>query len=303
MVGSDRPTYGWSALARFIRSLLAVLVMSAVAVPWSAAPASAIANGEDAHDGDYRFSVLLTMTGLPVDGGGRRDSSCSGALIAPSWVITAGHCFRDASGRRVSRTVADRTTAIIGRTDLSGSAGHEIEVVDAYQADGSDVALAKLGEPVTDITPIRVGTGPPAVGEALRLTGFGLTGGGDAPSATWLQTGRFIVDSVGDTTIGASGRSPRRDTSPCPHDSGGPYFRTDSDGTYVLVAVVSTGPDCPHPGPDFSARTDNLTEWIADTTTGTKPVRLYGWAGALLLLAGATAAAVTVRSRRTAAAG
>jgi hypothetical protein len=33
----------------------------------------------------------------------------------------------------------------------------------------------------------------------------------------------------------------------------------------VLVAVVSTGPECPHRGPDLSARTDNLGGWIADT--------------------------------------
>ena len=56
--------------------------------------AHAIANGEPVPDGKYGFSVKLTMTGIPTADGGRRNSACSGALVAPRWVITAGHCFR-----------------------------------------------------------------------------------------------------------------------------------------------------------------------------------------------------------------
>ena len=212
----DRRTDGppWLGLSEI---LFVVFVVAVVAVPWSASPAGAIAYGEDAPDGDYRFSVLLTMTGLPVEGGGTRDSSCSGALIAPRWVITAGHCFRDAGGRRVSRTVAERTTATVGRTDLGSPDGREVDVVAAYQADGADVALVELGDAVTDVVPIRVATEPPAVGEVLRLTGFGLaTDGGETAPATWLQTGQFTVDAVGDAMIETSGRAPRRGHEPVP---------------------------------------------------------------------------------------
>lgn len=252
---------------RFTKHCLIALLAVAAAVPWAARPAGAIAHGAVVRDGDYRFSVLLTMTGLPETGGGTRDSSCSGALIAPRWVITAGHCFRDAAGRRVSRTVADRTTAVVGRADLTGHAGHEIEVIAAHQADDTDVALAELAEPITDVPPLRPATTPPRVGEVLRLTGFGLvTRGGAKTPATRLHTGEFTVDAFGDTLLEASGREPRPDTSPCPHDSGGPYFRTLPGGAAELVSVVSTGPDCPHRGPDLSARIDTLTAWIADTT-------------------------------------
>ena len=224
-----------------------------------------IAHGENAKDGAYPFSVLLTMQGLPTPDHGTRDSSCSGALIAPTWVITAGHCFRDASGRRVSRTVARETTAVVGRIKVKGPGGYAVRVVQVHQSETTDVALAELDHPITEVRPLRLATTPPTPGEALRLTGFGLQAGG-AP-ATRLQTGKFVVDSVGDSLIETSGRAPRADTSPCPHDSGGPYFRTGSDGTPELVAVVSSGPTCPHEGADRAARVDNIADWITDTTT------------------------------------
>ncbi len=242
-----------------------LLVVALVAAPLGTRPASAIAHGED---GSYPFATLLTMTGLPAGGGGRRDSSCSGALIAERWVITAGHCFRDASGRRVNRTVAERTTAVVGRADLTGGDGVEVPVADVHQApDNADVALVELGAPVTGITPLRLSTTPPAPGETVRLAGYGLTSSDESATTTRLQTGRFEVDAVGEQLIETSGFSPSDLTSPCPHDSGGPYFREDG-GAPVLVAVVSTGPGCPHPGPDFSARTDTLGGWIADTMAG-----------------------------------
>ncbi|MER7266877.1 trypsin-like serine protease [Micromonospora carbonacea] len=245
---------------------MAALTATAVAVvPLGARPASAIAHGEDAAEGAYRFSARLTMTGLPVAGGGTRDSWCSGALIAPRWVITAGHCFRTPDGRRVSRVVAERTSVTVGRVDLDGRDGHEADVVAVRQADGVDVALVELDTAVTGVVPLRLADVPPVAGEVLRLTGYGLTAADAAAPPQRLRTGEFIVGRVGADVIETSGRRPRADTSPCPHDSGGPYFREPAHGTPVLVAVVSTGPGCPHPGPDFSARIDVLGEWIVDT--------------------------------------
>ncbi|MEU8814748.1 S1 family peptidase [Actinoplanes sp. NPDC048796] len=266
------------------------VVFAALMIICPASPAAAIAYGENARDGAYPFAVLLTMKGLPTTDGGSRDSSCSGALVAERWVITAGHCFHDADGKRVGRPVAEKTVATIGRVQVNGRGGHEVEVVAVRQSGTHDVALAELAAPVTGITPLRLATTPPAAGETVRLTGFGLTArDGEYVPVSRLQTGRFRVDHVGDSLLETTGIAPHDETSPCPHDSGGPYFRERKGEDPVLVAVVSSGPGCPHNGPDYSARIDNITSWITTTITTDPAGFPLGWT-----IAGALAAAGAV---------
>ncbi|GGK97564.1 S1 family peptidase [Mangrovihabitans endophyticus] len=246
------------------RKLLALLIppialaLAAVGV----GTANAIANGEEVPDGQYRFAVKLTMTGIPTADGGKRDSACSGALIAPRWVITAGHCFRDENNVRVERPVADLTTATVGRTDLNGTAGHDRTVVAVRQSPTADVSLAELDEPVYDIRPLRVSRRAPEIGAIVRVTGYGSVTSTNPQPVTHLRTGQMTVVSLSDSVTGLTGYAPAPDTTPCPYDSGAPFFLERHKRVPSLVSVVSNGPSCPHTQVESSARTDNIAGWI-----------------------------------------
>ena len=245
--------------------LIGALTAGAVAlgVVTGSTPAQAIANGEDVPDGRYAFSVKLTMTGIPTASGGKRNSGCSGSLISSQWIITAGHCFRDANGVRVEYPVADLTTAAVGRTDTTDtSRGHLLTVIAVRQSPTADVALAKLDKPVRDIRPIKLSSKPPAVGTVVRLTGYGSKTSTNPVQVDRLQTGQMQVAQLSDTVTGFRGHAPEPDTTPCPYDSGGPYF-VEKKGGPKLVAVVSNGPSCPHTEIENGARTDNIVPWIS----------------------------------------
>jgi secreted trypsin-like serine protease len=248
----------------FVGALLAPVAALSLVLSTGGA-ATAIANGEPVPDGKYRFSVKLTMTGIPTASGGRRNSACSGALIAPQWVITAGHCFRDANNVRVNYPVADLTTATVGRTDLTGTGGHELKVVAVIQSPTADVSLARLEEPVRDVRPLRIGHRAPEIGAVVRVTGYGSTTSASPAPVTRLRTGQMTVVSLSDSVTGLQGYAPQPDTTPCPYDSGAPFFLERGKARPVLVSVVSNGPSCPHTAVENSARTDNIAGWIRES--------------------------------------
>ncbi|WP_433058799.1 trypsin-like serine protease [Dactylosporangium sp. CS-033363] len=241
-----------------IARVTAFVAVAAAAGMSSATPADAVANGNPVPEGRYRFAVRLTMTDIPRPDGTKYDSSCSAALLSPWWIITAGHCFHDAGRNPVSGAVPYETTATVGRADLKHRTGHVVKVVSVQQAPDGDIAMAKLAQPVYDITPLRVGDKAPKVGDVLRITGWGKLAATDAEPATHLQTGQVKVSTVGPVTLGVQGYRPAADTSACEYDSGAPYFNGDG----VLVAVESTGPSCPHAEEETTTRVDPLHDWV-----------------------------------------
>jgi secreted trypsin-like serine protease len=251
----------------FVRTVSALLAAAAgiALLAAGAVPAFAVADGTPVPEGRYRFATKLTMTDIPRPDGTHYNSGCSAALIAPQWIITAGHCFHDVNRNPVSGPVPYPTTATVGRTDDADTTGRVVAVVEDHQSPSNDIAVAKLAEPVRGIAPLRPAIGAPEVGDVLRITGWGALSDVAPAPATHLQTGQVKVVTVTDTVVGVAGYRPKPTTSACLYDSGAPYFRESRHHRPRLVAIESSGPSCPHDQTETTSRVDTILPWLTTT--------------------------------------
>lgn len=239
-----------------VRALLAAAVLTVLTAP----AAAAVAHGSDVPPGKFGFVAKLAMTNIPRPDGSTYASFCTGALVAPGWLLTTGHCFHDAHRNRVSGKVPYPTTATLGLVDETTESGVARRITQVVQSPTADVALARLDTPVS-ITPLTISRVAPSVGQKLTLAGWGAIGKSETTPAKRMQQGTVAVASVADTTLGVRGLSPESTTSACTYDSGAPYFLPSGSGGQ-LVAVEATGPGCPHAGIETASRADVLTTWL-----------------------------------------
>jgi secreted trypsin-like serine protease len=248
---------------RSVRAILLVAAVALAAVVTASTTANAVANGLPVPDGQYPFATKLTMTGIPNGDGTTRDSACSAALIAQQWIITAGHCFHDVQGNRVSGPTPYSTTATVGRTDLTQtSTGYTLAVTTVLQAPRVDIAIGKLAQPITDIAPLPLSGVAPKTGQILRITGWGATSSINPTPATRLQTGQVKIRRVSGTTVLVVGYAPAPNTSACLYDSGAPYFSESANGSAALVSIEVDGPDCPHAQEETTNAINKIADWI-----------------------------------------
>ncbi|MFC0111142.1 S1 family peptidase [Kibdelosporangium aridum] len=216
------------------------------------------------------FNAKLTSDDLPVKGGGVRSGACSGSLVAPEWVVTAGHCFRDVNDARISGKPPYTMKVVIGKLKDSDPGGHTAEVVDVRQSAVNDLAVVKISQPVNDITPLTLADEKPKVGLRMKFAGWGSLSATVISPSDHLKRGEFTVAKVGQYSMEASPVVPRTvENSPCPQDSGAPFFVSDDDKTGQLIAIVNTGPSCPQPGREIIARVDTVADWIRKQTENT----------------------------------
>ena len=245
-----------------LRTLAVVLAFTATA---SAGTANApVVGGSTAPLGKWPDAVAVLGT----------KGSCTGTLIAPDVVLTAGHCAE-----------IEPTVVIANTNDYTSPDGARIEITSttAYPdwQHSYDISVIVLAHPVSGVTPRQVGTActfaelAPAM--AVHLVGFGLTSEAGTGDNTLLNEAMApVVDpdcshghgcngSIapgGEFVAGGAG------TDSCFGDSGGPvYF--DTDRGPVVIGAVSRGVDGaaePCGGGGIYVRTDKVVHWIESTT-------------------------------------
>ncbi|MFI2073183.1 S1 family peptidase [Streptomyces triculaminicus] len=241
-----------------------VLTSAVAASLLAGAPAHAVV-GEKAKDGTYAFTAKLDI------GGGQR--SCSAALVEQQWLVTAASCFADNPAQDLKVPAGApklKTTATVGRTDLTRDNGSVVDVVELVPRDDRDLVLARLAAPVAGVTPTGIGFSAPLPGEELWVAGYGRTKDEWVPDR--LHYARFGLEAVKGTTLGLSGKS--GDAVVCQGDTGGPAFR-DIGGRYELVGVNSTSGQAGCFGSDESetrknavdTRVDDIAAWIQATVS------------------------------------
>src|SRR3954471_3022611 len=254
------------------RFLVLAAACAAFALP--TASAQAIVGGHNAAAGAYP-SIAEVHLG--------KSFLCTGTLIAPTWVLTAGHCgsITGAAFATPASWPAPLIDVYLGSNKpgqgTKAPVARAVVEPDYLATNGYDVTLLQLASPST-LAPTKVAGASERSswdpGDLETIVGWGATEeGGDLPSTLQeaqvpITTDAYCGNAYGsdfDATTMVCAGYPQGGVDTCQGDSGGPLFGRTSAGALKPVGATSFGEGYARAGkPGVYARVGDtaLREWI-----------------------------------------
>ena len=245
---------------------------------------ASIIGGTSASQGQFPYLAFIAYS-YP-DGSG---FSCSGTVVSPTVVLTAGHCGVDEttgaplgpSGFAVVTHSVDWTNS--SQRQVSGVS--RVVVNPSYNATthDNDSTLLFLTTPTT--APAIALAGPSDVnleqgGTGAVIAGWGITTASAQDIPSLLQWADTIVQRpvycsqfapTSDSAQLCTVNYPSNNTGTCSGDSGGPLLAAHPGGGPIEIGITSYGPsDCDTVSADYFTRVEPLVSWI-DSVAGITP--------------------------------
>jgi V8-like Glu-specific endopeptidase len=170
---------------------------------------------------------------------------CSGAFVAPDWVVTARHCLAIASPAVITTPIGSGPSVVRPVERTVRNPDHDVALLQVTPTATVSVAPLRIG---TDLSSLAVRT-------VVELAGYGNT------RSLPLRTRHFLTEpivAIDARTISVSGFGA---SGACEGDSGGPLLARGGDGTLVVVGVLSAGSATCRDKDDY-ARLDVVSDWV-----------------------------------------
>ncbi|MCP4679712.1 MAG: trypsin-like serine protease [Deltaproteobacteria bacterium] len=167
---------------------------------------------------------------------------CTGTLLAPNIILSAGHCVYYPSDN-INFIQNPGNLQIMGGPKIGGvDYGFPEKIVKHPQWNGNlgwgaiDLSMIKLETPIEGVDWYKIREAPaPNVGEMGWIVGYGQASQTDEMTAGTHRAGETTVQEKNNRTIYLMNPA-----ATCEGDSGGPFF-TQQGGEWVLTAVTSFG--------------------------------------------------------------